>query len=142
MRYNTIVNSHFVIFLVKSISLILLLFNGLGAFYGGFLLITDPSGSTLQIPLSFLEHSPFRNYLIPGIVLIVVNGFFSFITFVTIVRKMAGYYWFIIAQGVLLCGWIIIQVLFLQQFYVPLHATFLVIGVVLIGSGYYLKLQQ
>jgi hypothetical protein len=125
--------------IVKAISILLLLVNGTGAVYGGYQLITDPSGSKLQMPLSFLERSPFHNYLIPGIILILVNGIFSLITFSTIFLKTKNYPWFIIAQGVLLCGWIFIQMILLQMFYAPLHATFLIIGACLIVCGWYLK---
>lgn len=125
--------------IVKTISILLLLVNGTGAVYGGYQLITDPSGSKLQMPLSFLEHSPFHNYLIPGIILMVVNGISSFITFSAILLKTKNYTWYIIAQGILLCGWIIIQMILLQMFYAPLHATFIIIGACLIGCGWYLK---
>lgn len=125
--------------MVKAISIILLLVNGTGAVYGGFQLITDPSGSKLQMPLSFLKHSPFQSYLIPGIILIMVNGVFSYITLSTIFLKKNYYPWFIIIQGIMLCGWILIQMILLQLFYAPLHATFLIIGACLIICGWYLK---
>jgi hypothetical protein len=125
--------------IIKVSSILLLLVNGTGAVYGGYQLITDPSGSKLQMPLSFLDHSPFHNYLIPGVILILVNGIFSFITFSTIVLKPKIYPLFLIAQGILLCGWIIIQMILLQMFYAPLHATFLTIGASLIACGWYLK---
>jgi len=128
--------------IVKAISILLLLLNGAGAVYGGYQLITDPSGSKLQMPLSFLEHSPFHTYLIPGIILILVNGIFSFISVSTIFLKTKNYTWFIIAQGILLCGWIIIQLILLQMFYAPLHATFLIIGTCLVVCGWYLKRKE
>ena len=124
--------------IVKVIAILLLFVNGIGAVYGGFQLITDPSGSKLQMPLSFLEHSPFDDYLIPGIILFIVNGIFSFVAITTIFLETQKYPWFIILQGILLSGWIIIQLLFVRMFYAPLHATFLVIGVCLVGCGLYL----
>ena len=125
--------------IVKAISILLLLLNGAGAVYGGYQLITDPSGSKLQMPLSFLEHSPFQTYLIPGIILILVNGIFSFFTAATIFLGTKKYPWFIMVQGILLAGWILIQMMLLRMFYAPLHATFLVVGVCLVGCGLYLK---
>ena len=128
--------------IAKLISIFLLLLNGFGAIYGGFLLISDPSGSKLQLPMAFLEHSPFNNYLIPGIILITVNGLFSFITLGAILLKKDKYYWLIIAQSILLGGWIIIQMLMLRIFYPPLHLTFLIIGTCLLLCGLYLKQKQ
>ena len=123
---------------VKVICIILLLINGIGTLYGGFQLMTDPSGSKLQLPSSFLEHSPFHNYLVPGIVLFIVNGIFSLVTLVTVILKTAYNHWFVIIQGLLLTGWIIIQILLIQLFYAPLHATFLLVGLCLSGCGIFL----
>jgi hypothetical protein len=124
--------------LVKVICIILLLFNGIGALYGGFQLITDPSGAKLQMPLSYLEQSPFHDYLIPGIVLFIVNGLFSFVTVVAVFLRIPYSHWLVIMQGILLSGWIIMQILFVQFFYAPLHGTFLFIGICLTGCGIFL----
>lgn len=120
----------------------MLLFNGIGAFYGGLSLITDPTGGKLQLPLSYLEPTPFRDYLIPGIILLCVNGFFSFITLFTVVFKSKRSDLYIIAQGVLLSGWIIVQIILLQMFYVPLHGTLLAIGILLTICGLALKTNK
>lgn len=128
--------------IIKVICIILLLLNGIGAFYGGLLLIIDPSGSKLGLPLSFLENSPFQNYLIPGVVLLIVNGVFSFVTLGILLFKNAYSHWFIIIQGLLLTGWIVFQIFFLRMFYPPLHATFLIIGIVFLGCGIIQKKNQ
>ena len=128
--------------IVKLLAILLLSVNGIGAIYGCFHLITDPSGSTLQMPLHYLELSPFQNYLVPGIILITVNGIFSFITLSVIFINSKVYPWFILTQGILLSGWIIVQTILLKMFYAPLHATFLGIGVVLIGCGLYLRRRE
>ena len=54
---------------------LLQVFIGLGAVAGGLGLVLEPSGANLGMPLEALEHSPFSTYLIPGIVLFVLNGF-------------------------------------------------------------------
>ena len=113
----------------------MLLFNGIGAIYGGWSLITDPTGDKLQLPLNYLEPTPFRNYLVPGIVLLLVNGFFSFFTLSTIILKNKRASLYIIAQGILLSGWIIVQIILLQMFYAPLHGTLLAIGILLTICG-------
>lgn len=125
--------------IAKITALLLLVVNGTGALYGGLRMIADPSGSGLQMPLSFLEHTPFQSYLIPGIVLLTVNGILSFVTIAAVFLKVRNYAWYVIMQGVILSGWIIVQVLLLRVFYAPMHATFLAIGVLLIGCGFYLR---
>ncbi len=53
----------------------LLLFLGLSAMGGGSFLIISPSGKLLGgLPLSILEHSPFPDFLIPGIILFLILG--------------------------------------------------------------------
>lgn len=54
----------------------LLLFLGISAIYGGYNLIADPSGGQLQMPLSWIENTPFQTYLIPGWILFTVLGVF------------------------------------------------------------------
>ena len=58
----------------RNVLLFLLAFLGLGALYGGGTLIISPSGELLGMPLSMLDHSPFNNFLIPGIILFVILG--------------------------------------------------------------------
>ena len=113
----------------------MLLFNGIGAIYGGWSLITDPTGDKLQLPLNYLEPTPFRNYLVPGIVLLLVNGIFSFFTLSTIILENKRASLYIMAQGILLSGWIIVQIILLQMFYAPLHGTLLAIGILLTICG-------
>ena len=126
----------------KIVVVLLLLFNGIGALYGGFNLITDPSGGTLKMPLSYLAHSPFKNYLIPGIVLFCVNGVLSEITIVTIIFKYPFYPLLVMLQGILLGGWIVMQMILLQTFFAPLHVPFLLIGLALMVLGYKLLIGK
>lgn len=56
------------------ILILLQLLLGVGAVFGGAALIIDPSGIMIQIPLYLLENSPFSNFLVPGIMLLVVLG--------------------------------------------------------------------
>ena len=68
---------------VRNIHLSLLGFLGLSAIGGGGALIISPSGKLLGgLPLSILEHSPFNDFLVPGIILFVVLGIIpSFLVF-------------------------------------------------------------
>jgi len=49
-------------------------FIGLGGVAGGFGLVTEPSGANLGFLVEWLSKSPFSDYLIPGLVLLVVIG--------------------------------------------------------------------
>jgi hypothetical protein len=47
---------------------------GLSGIAGGVGLTLDPTGASVSIPLEWLEGSPFSDYLVPGLVLLVVLG--------------------------------------------------------------------
>jgi hypothetical protein len=54
--------------------LLLLALQGISAIAGGWVLVTDSSGVGMQLSIAYLEHSPFADYLIPGLVLGIVLG--------------------------------------------------------------------
>ncbi|WP_138995165.1 hypothetical protein [Larkinella sp. C7] len=58
----------------RNILLILLAFLGLGALGGGLTFMLSPDGALMGMPVSVLDHSPFRSFLVPGIILFVVLG--------------------------------------------------------------------
>lgn len=122
---------------IKIAAVVMLLFNGIGAIYGGLGLILDPSGGKIQLSPHYLDNTPFDNYLIPGIILLLVNGVFSFITIVAVILKHERFYLFITAQGILLSGWLIIQLILIRTFYPPMHVPLLSIGFLLIICGLY-----
>lgn len=60
--------------LMRNILVTLLAILGLGAIFGGGVLIISPSGKLFGMPSSMLKDSPFNNFLIPGIILFSVLG--------------------------------------------------------------------
>jgi hypothetical protein len=116
-------------------AILLLFFNAIGALWGGFGLIYDPSGAFMQMPLGFLEPSPFKNYLIPGIILFVFNGLLCLVAAIFAIIKHRIYPHFIIFQGMVLVIWLTVQILMIQLFYAPLHLSFYIVGLVLIILG-------
>lgn len=52
-----------------------LLFTAFGGVFDGLHLINDPTGGSLNMPLSALERTPFRDYTLPGFVLMFLYGF-------------------------------------------------------------------
>ena len=113
-------------------------FIGIGAMGGGFMLVQDPSGSALGVPLSLLEGSPFPNFLIPGIFLLAVNGVGSMIGagFSFTRRRYAQE--IAIVLGAILVAWILIQVVIIKSFS-WLHILYFILGVVELGIGLYIR---
>jgi len=99
-------------------------------------MLADPSGSGLGMSTDMLAGSPFPNFLIPGIFLLMVNGvgslFGAFLTFRR--HQYAG----LVAMGLggFLIAWIIIQVISLGP---PIHWLqwmYFVLGVVELVLGW------
>lgn len=117
--------------LLKIVTILLLLMNGIGAIYGGWNLIAHPDGSSLGITTEWLQHSPFDNFLVPGIILFIVNGVFSFVALIFLFFNLENYQLLVGIQGFLLGGWIFVQVLMLQEI-VGLHVVMAATGTALI----------
>lgn len=122
-------------------ALILLFFLGLTAIFGSYYLITDPSGESLQMPPGILDSTPFENYLIPGILLLIVNGIPALIiAFLTLI-KVKYYAYFIVIQGFVLIIWLTAELIININLFYPLtHITYYLIGIALIFLG--LKLRK
>jgi hypothetical protein len=116
---------------IRRVSIFLLLLNALNAIVGGWLLMSSPTGETLGISIISLAHSPFQNFLIPGLILFVANGVFSLTTATWTFFKWRNYARLIFFQGVILTGWIIIQSILMQTANL-LHIFFGSIGILLV----------
>jgi len=111
---------------------------GLGALVGGFMLVKDPSGSALGVPLSFLEGSPFSDFLIPGIFLLAVNGIGSIIGAGLSITRNRFAQEIAIVLGAILVAWIVIQVVIIRSFS-WMHILYIILGVVELGIGLYIR---
>lgn len=109
---------------------LLLLFLSAGALYGGGALIIRPDGSLLQMQ-PWLIKSPFPDFLIPGIILFVMNGLLpllviagllfkpsiGFINGLNIYKDKHWSWTFSLYSGVITIIWIIVQQ-FITDFFV------------------------
>lgn len=124
----------------RIIALILLFFLALNAIGGSLFLIADPSGKAIQIPIKLLQGTPFNDYLIPGIILLIAIGFLSLAVAILIILKIKKYPWFIILQGCVLIGWLTVELILNIEFFLPiLHYPLYTIGILLIVSGFIIK---
>jgi hypothetical protein len=120
----------------RIISIALLIFNLTGAFYGGGSLILFPDGSQLQLDLKLLDHSPFHDFLIPGIILLCSNGLLSAFALYKVIQKKDSFEKWIMAQGAVLTGWILIQMFMIQMVFF-LHYVMGGTGILLVALGYF-----
>lgn len=113
-------------------------FIGIGAIGGGFMLVKDASGNALGVPMSFIEGSPFRDFLIPGIFLLAVNGVGSMIGACFSFTKRQYAQEIAIALGAILVSWIVIQVIIIDSIG-WLHILYFILGVIELGIGLYIR---
>ena len=121
---------------LRTVSIILLFFLGLLALYGGWCFISDPSGKSIQIPIEVLDGTPFNDFLIPGIILLIANGFLSLLTAILTIRETKHYQWFIILQGCVLIVWLTAELMFNIEMFSPvMHYPLYTMGILLITIG-------
>ena len=121
------------------LTLIVLLFTGVGALAGGWPLIMDPSGEAIGIPLKLLHGSPFSDYLIPGLLLFGVIGIGSLAALFVLWKKPKISWITTMGAGIALVIWILVQVAMIGYVSI-LQPIFFVIGVLEFVLGFsYIK---
>ncbi|SEL10551.1 hypothetical protein [Parapedobacter koreensis] len=123
---------------LRLFAIFLLIFNGLSAIAGGGILIIDPQGYAIRIPVSILQYSPFSNFLIPGILLFIFNGLSSLLIAWAVINRIQGYLWLVIFQGVASITWIVTQVVMIREI-VLLHYIYGGIGLLFLVAGILLE---
>ena len=117
--------------------LVLAALQAVGAIGGGIGLVRDPVNN-IGMPVSLLDGTPFKDYLIPGLILLIVVGLFSLLVFVGLLLRWKAAWWLSLASGGGLVIWIIAEVALLG--YLPgagigLQIVFGLIGVAIVRAG-------
>jgi hypothetical protein len=100
---------------------------GVSAMAGGAALVANPSGALLAMPLELLDETPFRSYLIPGLILcVVVGGSLVAAGLVALRRRPSAPQWGIVA-GLILVIWIATQIALIGYLH-PIQAAYLSVG--------------
>jgi hypothetical protein len=89
----------------------LIIFQGLSGLIGGVGLVIDPTGKSLQIPIEWLDNSPFHNYLIPGLILFIVLGFYPIVVFYGLLKNVNWSWFASLILGIALLIWIGVEIL-------------------------------
>lgn len=129
--------------LFKIVIVLLLLITALNAMVAGGMFVFDPSGHQMGLNAEYLKYSPFNTFLIPGIVLFLVNGVMNLFTAVMVVKNHPQLKKLVTLQGILLSGWIVVQVLMVRDIN-PLHIVMISVGVIFIvfGTTYKIKTED
>ncbi len=111
---------------------------GIGAIPAGVSLVLDPTGAGLGMSLDWLVGSPFSDFAIPGLVLLLVNGQGSLIgALLTFIRHRTAP---LVAMGLglFLIGWIMVQLIMPNLTFHWLQPTYLVFGAAEMALGWLL----
>jgi hypothetical protein len=125
---------------VRVIALVALAFLAVTAAWGAVLLIGNPSGSPIEMPVSVLRYSPFHSFLIPGILLLLSSGVLGTVVLFIVLCRRRGFAWWTAFQGFVLFGWITIEVIMLRTV-IWLHYVYWGLALLLIACGWALHNQ-
>jgi hypothetical protein len=111
---------------------------GISAFAGGGSLMLEPNGTFLNMKKALLQHSPFSNYFIPGLILFFLLGIFplliifgllfkpdwKFFNLFNIYKGRHGAWAYSLFFGIITISWIVLQQAMMTYFFLqPLIAA-------------------
>lgn len=116
---------------------LILVFQGLSGVIGGVGFLLDPSGSSLGIPLRWLEGSIFRDYRVPGAVLLTVLGLYPLVVTLLLQRRNAWARRGVMTVGIALVIWIGVEISVVGFHPVPpLQILYGGLGVLIFGLSF------
>lgn len=119
---------------IRTTAIILLIINGLSGLAGGYGLTADPSGKGVQMPIGLLAGSPFHDFLIPGLVLLIFIGLSSLIVACLTIIRYKYYPLLLIYQGLTVWVWLSVQIAVIKTLD-PLQLVYGLIGLGLVLCG-------
>ncbi len=104
-------------------------FAAVSAIAGGIGVVTS---NGLGMPQSWLQATPFADYVVPGLILAIVVGGSALVATVLLLMRHAWQYVVTFCAGGIMVGWIVGEVFLIQQAS-RLQALYLVVGLALMG---------
>jgi hypothetical protein len=118
----------------KKISVFLLAFVAVSAIPSGIALLLDPSGKLLRMSTDLLASSPFRNFVVPGAVLLWVIGIGSLIVMSILITRKRPAPELDLVAGTTLMGWILFEMAFIEKLHI-FQFLYLSIALILVSLG-------
>ncbi len=116
---------------------LLLAFQGLSAIYGGVNLIMDTTGESLNMPVSYLDGSPFSDYFIPGLILLTILGIYPLLVLYNGWKRDRTAWFGSLIVGYGLVIWILVEILMIgYQSKPPLQIIYGSLGILILFFSY------
>ena len=112
------------------LAIILEILTGLLAVPVGLAFLADPTGSSVGLPAGWIESTPFGSYTVPGLYLLLMNGFGMLVVAGLSVLRHWTAPWLTGVLGVGLIAWIAVEVVVMPETMV-LTWVFLAVGFVM-----------
>ena len=120
---------------IARLAMLLEIFLGIGALFGGSQFILAPDGHLLGLPLKMLAGTPFHSFLVPGLLLFTLVGVAPMLAAVITARRGAIGPLAALAVGVTLMGWITVEMVIFAGLTSLFWAFYLVLGTVIAAVG-------
>ena len=120
---------------IARLAIVLEVFLGLGALFGGGALILAPDGHLLGMPTKLLAGSPFPNFLVPGIILFTFVGLAPLVAAAITFRRQALAPIAAVVVGLTLIGWVSVEMVVLAGLGSLAWALYLVLGACIAAIG-------
>jgi hypothetical protein len=117
------------------LAIVLDIFVGIGALFGGIQFILAPDGHLLGIPLNMLAGTPFHSFLVPGLLLFTFVGLGPIMAVAITARRRAIGPLAALAVGLTLMGWITVEMVIFAGLTSLFWAFYLVLGTVIAAIG-------
>jgi len=123
---------------MKLLLILLIGIIAVAAIASGISMINSPDGITLNLQTYLLDNTPFKNFLIPGILLTFFVGGVNLVAFFYNIFKKQNRFSWAIAGGIVITGWVLTEMI-LTGFVHWLHFIYMAFGVLIILISYQLK---
>ena len=117
------------------LAMVLEIFLGIGALFGGIQFILAPDGHLLGVPLRMLAGTPFHSFLVPGLLLFTFVGLGPMMAAAFTARRRAIGPLAALAVGLTLMGWITVEMVIFAGLTSLFWAFYLVLGTVIAAVG-------
>lgn len=104
------------------------------AIFVGYHLLTDPTGSSLGIPVYFLNGTMFSDFTTPGWIILLAIGLLGVIATWMVIKRIKYFHIVVIIQGAVICVLVVAQMIIIGEEYM-LQYLFLMLGMAIAIVG-------